>query len=286
VVEGVEVRHAGRVAFFHPDTVGGKFIGTFLRRGEFYEADMLEYIRRLGLKGRYADVGAAVGTHTLFFALVCDAKHVYSFEPRDWVVELVKKNILLNHLEDRVTLFPIGLSDRREAVSVVLDGAESTFNTERLDDVVSDRVVVMKVDVEDMEVQVFNGAAKTLRRSKPLIFAEARNAQFYLAIVACLRGHGYEPTGRYFNSTPTFEFAPRPGLRTISLRWRLRRRASSAYAAIPRQPPNKYPKPPPVPRWFDRPGRVVLHALDKGAPPLARALRRKARTLRSTGRGR
>jgi FkbM family methyltransferase len=272
---------------FHPDTVSGRSIGTFLRRGEFYEADMLEYIRRLGLKGSYADVGAAVGTHTLFFALVCDAEHVYSFEPRDWVVDLVKKNIDINQLDDRVTLFPIGLSDRKDSFTVRMDGVDSVVNTQRLDDVISDnRVVLMKVDVEDMEVQVFDGAPRTLAASRPLIFAEARNSELYGALVRCLREHGYRPTGRHFNSTPTFEFAPRLSLRTVGLRWRLSRRAPAAYDAIPPQKAHRYEEPVSGQRWFDRPGRLVLHALDAAAPPLGRSLRRHARRLRSGNAGR
>jgi hypothetical protein len=274
MTEGVVVSHAGREVLFHPDTVRGASIGSFLRRGEFYEASMLEYIRRLRLTGGYVDAGAAIGTHTLFFAMVCDAEHVYSFEPRDWVFDLLGKNIALNHLQDRVTPHMVGLSDRVGEASADLDGKAVTFPTMPLDACVSAEVEVLKIDVENMETQVVDGAAELLRRSRPVVFAEAWSGEFYADLVACLRRHGYSPTGRYFNSTPTFEFQRRPRLR----RQPGRPEADAAYAAVPAQPRPTFLPPPAPPARTTRERTVT--AIDAHAPWLGRALRSMRDTLR------
>ncbi len=206
----VQVRHNGRLALFDPSTVSGPSIGACLRRGEFYEAGMLEYIRTLHITGNYVDAGAAIGTHTVFFALICDADHVDSFEPRDWVFGLLIKNIAINDLRDKVTAHMVGLASAEDEVTVSLDGRPCTFRTRRLDDVVTAKVALLKIDVEDMEVEVIRGARRILTDDRPRVFAEARTPELYEAMVSCLADLGYWATGRVFNSTPTHEFVPKP----------------------------------------------------------------------------
>jgi FkbM family methyltransferase len=268
--EPVIVSHAGREVAFHPDTVRGASIGSFLRRGVFYEAGMLEYIRLLRLTGGYVDAGAAIGTHTLFFAAVCDAARVDSFEPREWVFDLLAENIALNHLESRVTPHMVGLSDRVGHVTTDLDGKAATFPIAPLDACVSTEVEVLKIDVENMETQVVDGAAELLRRSRPVVFAEAWSGAFYDDLVGCMRRHGYAPTGRYFNSTPTFEFWPTSRRR----RPVAPASAAAAYGDVPAQPRPEFLPPSAAPSPAAPSARTrVVRALDAHAPRLAAALR-------------
>jgi FkbM family methyltransferase len=243
----IVVEHAGRAVKFHSTTAEGRAIGTFLRRGEFYEAKMLEYIRLLGLGGRYVDVGAAVGTHTLFFALVCDAKHVYSFEPREGVFERLAVNIQINGLQDRVTAYNVGCSDVEGSMTTTLDAEAFTFRTRPLDSMVNKRVDVLKIDVEDMEAKTLDGAARLLRRSHPLVFAEARDFEMYELLVEAMHRHGYQPSGRYFNDTPTFEFVPPRTLSTRRLHRRLAERAAAAYQQTGPHRAPRYGRPIPRP---------------------------------------
>jgi FkbM family methyltransferase len=172
---------------------------------------MLEYIHRLRIGGNYVDAGAAIGNHTLFFAVVCGAAHVDAFEPRDWVFDLLVDNVALNRLDDRVTAHPVGLGAADGEVTAVLDRRTTTFEVRPLDDLVQRKVSVLKIDVEDMEVEVLQGARRILRADRPLVFAEARTPELHDALVTCMRANGYRPTGRVFNATPTYEFVSRPG---------------------------------------------------------------------------
>lgn len=275
--EPVVVRHAGKQVLFAPETATGQSIGTFLRRGEFYEARMLEYVRRLGLRGVYLDVGAAIGTHTLFFAEVCRARHVHSFEARGWVAALLQKNVELNELTQRVTVHNTGCSDSDGTASMSLDGETVTFPTSRIDGVIRQRVALMKIDVEGMEVPALRGAAGVLRRGRPLVLAEAVTAETCRALFQCMRDLGYRPTGRVFNDSPTFEFMPRFGPRSALLHLRLGRRASAAYADTGPHRQPRYPVPP-SPSLDTLAVRVYKRLLAR-APRLARLLRKLARAV-------
>jgi hypothetical protein len=179
-----------------------------LLRGEFYEQDFLDYIRSLQIRGVYVDVGSCIGTHALFFALMCPSTKVYAFEPRAHLFERVLTNTRLNAADHKITAYPWALSDEAGEVTVTLDRREYTLDCRRLDDVLPDRIDVVKIDVEGMEPRVIDGAMASLARWRPRIFAEAGESAQYEALVACLARHGYRPTGRVFGWTPTYEFVP------------------------------------------------------------------------------
>src|ERR1700733_4594477 len=56
------------------------------------------------------DLGANIGQHALLFAKY--ATHVYTFEPFPPLVDLLKLEIQLKHLENKVTLIPFAASDK------------------------------------------------------------------------------------------------------------------------------------------------------------------------------
>jgi FkbM family methyltransferase len=210
----IEVSYRGRSCLFDGAPVKGLerpgIIYTALMNGKFYEHAFLDYIRSLGIEGVYVDVGACIGTHSLFFALMCPSTEVIAFEPRDHLYERIIRNAGLNDGGDKITAFQVALSETREEVTASLDGREWTLECRPLDEVVSGRVDVLKIDVEGMETKVLAGAARTLKRWRPRVFAEAGQKTQYDALVECMARYGYAPTGRVFNATPTYEFIHRP----------------------------------------------------------------------------
>jgi FkbM family methyltransferase len=208
----IEVSYRGRICRFDGEPAYGRenpgIIYAALLKGRFYEHAFLDYIRSLQIRGVYVDVGAYIGTHSLFFALMCPSTRVYAFEPRDDIYERLGKNIALNEQGKKIKAHPWGLSDRTGQVSVTLDRKQWVLDCRRLDDIVQGRVDVIKIDVEGMEPRVIDGAARTLARWRPLIFAEAGKPHEYETLVACMARHRYRPSGRVFNATPTYEFVP------------------------------------------------------------------------------
>jgi FkbM family methyltransferase len=217
----ITVEYAGKATHFDDSGVNLERPGSIvapLLRGKFYEARFLEYIRSLRIRGVYVDAGACWGTHTLFFAMHCPARHVHAFEPRPLVHDRLRRNIALNGVGDRVTAYAWALGERTGEVTVRLDRVTHRLATRRLDDIVKGPVSLIKIDVEGMEPDVLNGSARILRRWRPVVFAEARDQDALDRLSSCMARHRYTPSGRVFNATPTYEFVPEPS-RLFALPW-------------------------------------------------------------------
>jgi len=66
----------------------------------------------LDVKGKdVVDIGANIGDSAVYFALK-GAKHVYAFEPYPYSYNIAKKNIKLNHLENKITLLNEGCGEK------------------------------------------------------------------------------------------------------------------------------------------------------------------------------
>ncbi|NET85501.1 MAG: FkbM family methyltransferase [Moorea sp. SIO1F2] len=147
----------------------------------------------------FIDVGANFGMHTLYAAkLVGEMGRVFAFEPVPSNLNLLKKNIHLNHLEQQVKVIPKALSNSPDpfltfhvpvdevAVTASLRPDKTTqeaiqvANT-RLDDYwneVNLPVKIIKIDVEGAELEVLRGAEQLIRRQKPLLLIEVHGFAF------------------------------------------------------------------------------------------------------------
>ena len=131
------------------------------------------------------DLGANIGNHSLYFAMEADARNVFSFEPVPFTFDILKKNIAINGLEDRVELHNCGIGAQesravaghswpRNIGSTELDLADDgDIVVKPLDafDLPSD-ISLIKVDVEGMEEEVIYGAEKILSEQHPDIMME------------------------------------------------------------------------------------------------------------------
>ncbi len=131
------------------------------------------------------DIGANIGNHTVYWALERNAKKIYSFEPLVSTFEILEKNIKLNNLENRVTLFNFGLFNEETNASVAVynlrnvgltsftPNENGNFKLKKLDEIdIPEKIDLMKVDVEGAEVQMLQGAVETIKRNKPVIVIE------------------------------------------------------------------------------------------------------------------
>ncbi len=169
------------------------------------------------------DIGANVGNHALFFAEHFD--EVLAFEPHPRTFALLQLNASLRH---NVHCFAYGLSnaDAQATLTVPADnlgmaslheglhGYTVACELRRLDGLVelrTQRVALMKIDVEGHELAVLQGARDLLLRDRPLVVFEqlaGEITQGTSATMDFLRGCGYS---RWWTTQPH----PAPG------RWRL-----------------------------------------------------------------
>lgn len=211
------VCHGERISFAisRPDD----HIQRHIQRSEgFYESDMLEAVAcTLPERGCVVDVGANIGNHSIFFAKVTGAD-VIAFEPNPAALDILRLNIKLNGVAERIELHDIAVGER-QGLGTVQDhdpnnlgrasvelSDQGTVAIRTLDAVVGARWVdLIKVDVEGMEPMVLRGAAATLARCRPRLLVEAATPDALAGVEQVLRPMGYRKT-KVFNSTPTYLF--------------------------------------------------------------------------------
>jgi FkbM family methyltransferase len=187
----------------------------------FYEEAMLKDIKeRLNPGSFIIDVGANVGNHTVYFAKICNASKVYSFEPQKDVFKILEKNVWLNGITNQVELFDYALGDKESLGSLkkvdnnnlgmtkVYYDLEGTIKIRVLDEILFgaiENLDLIKIDVEDMGFQVIRGARRLINQFKPLIYIEANSNNEFNKVKEFLERFNYIPLLK-FNATPTYLF--------------------------------------------------------------------------------
>lgn len=144
------------------------------------------------------DIGANIGVHTMLLAdLVGPSGRVVSFEPSDYGVRKLRRNLDLNpELAGRVTLFhcflaatdgaivpdkifsswPLadseGLHQKHLGLAMPTNGAPGRTIDGILAELGGPPVQLVKMDVDGFESEVLRGAATLLSRSRPIFVME------------------------------------------------------------------------------------------------------------------
>ena len=155
------------------------YIEGMLSGGRWYELSNLEFIRGLGIDGNYVDVGAYIGTHSVFFSLFCRASIVYSFEPQRDIYGKLLENLEINGIKNCLP-FNLALSNHGGFCEISNHQANrgggelcestdpSTIPMITLDSLGLKDISVMKIDVEQAEMNVLEGSQETLKQVKHL----------------------------------------------------------------------------------------------------------------------
>jgi protein O-GlcNAc transferase len=186
----------------------------------FYEEKLLEKARSLNLEGVYVDVGANIGNHSIFFSRFCSSTLVYSFEIDEKIFALLKKNMENNCSEDTYHLKEIGILDKKGFVDlsetnhlnagmtkiVNVEGTQKKVNT--LDNLLEKvkNIVLIKIDVEGLELEIINGAQKILEDQSPVIFAELATDTEFKLFKNELSKYGYTTDNVNYAAPPTYLF--------------------------------------------------------------------------------
>lgn len=132
------------------------------------------------------DIGANIGYYVLLEAqIVGEGGKVYAFEPHPGNVEMLKKNIDLNNLSDRIELHQKGISDRRGTMEFFISEKSNLhtlspqyFRSESKKNSFKDSIEIGVVDIADLllnkeidfirmdieghEVEVLRGLSRTI----------------------------------------------------------------------------------------------------------------------------
>jgi FkbM family methyltransferase len=169
---------------YTPETFGDKFT---LKKGDIV-----------------VDLGAHIGVFTIFASK--RGAFVYSFEPMPENFRLLKENIRLNRLNNKVKAFQLAISSKKGFSSLYIwdlglsslnfqSGKSLTVETVRLEDILdlieSDRIDFLKVDVEGAEWNIFKVAKRSLTKIKKIAM-ECHSAKNALRLKRLFKASGFQ----------------------------------------------------------------------------------------------
>jgi len=196
----IELEYQNRKIYFYYDA--NKQLSNTI--GLINENFVEEQFKWLNVSNKdVVDVGAAVGDTAIYFVLK-GAKHVYAFEPYPYSYNIAMKNIKLNHLEDKVTLFNEGCG--KSGFVTIKEDYENTGNTdlkkfkegkkikiESLDEIVKRfniKHAALKVDCEGCEYDLILNASDEALKAFDQIIMEYHYG--YRNLIKRLRQAGFQ----------------------------------------------------------------------------------------------
>lgn len=196
-----------------------EFIQRHWIGGCFYEAKrggMMNYLyRNVPRGGKWIDIGASIGNHTMFFKSIMRADEVHSIEPFKPSYDHLNENIKLNNYKN-VTTYNFALGDKIGLCTMESQHPEQVGMMEvRQGDDVELRTIdscdffegydVIKIDVEHYNEQLLRGAKRTFTEGKGLIFIEAEHPEELELTDKYMTSYGYKrKEGVKLNTTPTY----------------------------------------------------------------------------------
>lgn len=169
--------------------INDKIIGRSLEEyGEWTQPEMNALGSIIQPGDIVLDIGAYIGTHAVFFAQkVAPNGLVYAIEPQRFSFNLLCTNVALNNLLNVICLNKFATDTTKKIKVPLLDpDIEQNFGGlhieelnqgEPVDTLIIDslklpRLRLIKIDVEDGEEKVLEGAKNTIKRCKPVLYVE------------------------------------------------------------------------------------------------------------------
>lgn len=175
------------------------FISGFIKEtGNWEKENDVYFDKYINKNSVVLDIGSYIGTNTIKMAK--RAKMVYSFEPVKQTFELLKKNLILNQI-DNVKLYNCAVgnvNDKIDGFWYSMEEYAQNYGTMRinkqkelcnnffeqetqivrLDDIIHEKIDFIKMDTEGYEHHVIEGALGLITKYRPVIILENNN-KFY-----------------------------------------------------------------------------------------------------------
>lgn len=163
-------------------------------------------------QGLVLDIGANVGTHSVAFSKA--AQRVISFEPQPHTYRILCANLALNccvnveahqvalgNRADSVLILPIDPTKDHASPGARLAGYGERVELATLDSFGYNPISFIKIDVEEMELEVLQGARQTLTKQSPIVYVEIHNETLHTSVPAYMESLGYQATERIVQYT-------------------------------------------------------------------------------------
>ena len=186
------------------------YIGKSIEKyGEFshLEAKLFEQICKSG--DIVFEVGANIGAHTINLSKLVKNGFVFAFEPQRMVFQSLCANLALNSISN-VYAFQEAVSNENGTIiipeydfsknnnfgGINIENAKkgTPVHMQKLDNFVNkiDRLKLLKIDVEGMEIGVLKGAKELVKKFKPIIYVENDRQQHSKDLIELLWSMDYK----------------------------------------------------------------------------------------------
>jgi len=205
----------GYIVYNVNDVYIGRAVERYGEYGEL-EAQLLRQLCRPG--SIVVEVGSNIGTHTLVLSRCAGAAgFVYAYEPQRIVFQTLCANLAVNSVVNvdarhaaagaeagLVTVPDIDYTRPGNFGGIAVDAFSSGRKVRKVrldDDLELDRLDLVKIDVEGMELDVLKGAERLIGRLRPVLYVENDRAQKSEALICHLMQHDYR---LYWHLPPLF----------------------------------------------------------------------------------
>lgn len=181
---------------------------NIIRHRTFYDIADLNQARPFIRKGSVViDAGANIGNHALYYAKVCQAGRVLSFEPQEHVFSILQENIRLNELDGTIIPYRLAVGDQNTRAAVdfrddhqvskrlaqtnhggvyLKEETEGAFEVRTLDSLFLDsldRLDFIKMDIQGFEAKAVRGGRRLIAKFKPVIQLECMTGAEYETVL-------------------------------------------------------------------------------------------------------
>lgn len=170
-----------------------------------YEPQLLQWTKRFDLNGKnIVDVGAGVGSHSVYWALNTNADNIYAFEPMKSGYNAIIGNAEKNGIKN-IIAYNKALSDKEGETILNEKWAKARIKSEcrTLDSYEFENIGLIKIDVEGQELKVLKGAVKTLKEQSPILAVEEWNNN-RKDVDEYVKSLGYKQIKEFQSGTPMY----------------------------------------------------------------------------------
>jgi FkbM family methyltransferase len=190
--------------------------------GEWSELEVRLFQKHLTPQSNVIEIGSNLGLHSIPLAKIANKGKLISFEPQRIIFQLLCANIAINDLTN-VFAYNAAVSDAEREITIQSSDYEvpwnygafsiekgmsaegpfpGTVSSENVSTIKLDTfppvtqlssIDLLKIDAEQHEIAVLNGAAELIARHRPIIFVENNNAQYGDELIHCVQRINYIP---------------------------------------------------------------------------------------------
>jgi FkbM family methyltransferase len=184
----------GQFVFFRNDDPIGACLHYY---GEWAQQEMDLFDLFLTETSNVIDVGANIGTHSVYFSNKCNKGNVFAIEPQLFISEILNTNLLLNGCFNVVPVRAACGSEKTQMRMMNINPfhgekvnyGEFKVNNNSYKGVFTEVITLdslgevgvpfhlIKLDVEGLEVEVLNGATEIIKSFMPKLYIEFNNKE-------------------------------------------------------------------------------------------------------------